>query len=91
LQRGVLIYHVNPIYPELAREQDVQGTVQLEVTIGTDGVVRSVIALSGPGLLIEAARSAVRRWRYTPTLLNGKPIESQTTVSVVFHMQSAPP
>lgn len=90
LQRGVLIYHVNPIYPELAKEQEVQGTVKLEITIGADGVVRSVFAVSGPGLLVEAARDAVRRWRYTPTLLDGKPVESQTTVSVIFHLPSSP-
>ena len=60
--------------------------MQLEVTIGTNGLVRSVIALSGPGMLIEAARSAVREWRYTPSLLNGKPVESTVDVSVVFHL-----
>jgi TonB family protein len=90
LNRPVLIYHVNPVYPELAREQGAQGTVKLEVTIGTNGIVRSVIALSGPGLLVEAARSAVRQWRYTPSLLNGKPVESQINVSVVFHLPSSP-
>jgi TonB family protein len=90
LRRGALIYHVNPVYPDLAREQGIQGTVDLEVTIGADGVVRSVIALSGPGMLIEAARSAVRRWRYTPSLLNGKPVESTVDVSVVFHLSPAP-
>jgi TonB family protein len=89
LQRGALIYHVNPVYPELARDQDIQGTVKLRVTIGENGVVRSVIAISGPGMLIEAARSAVRQWRYTPTLLDGKPIESQEDVSIVFQLPSA--
>jgi TonB family protein len=87
LQRGVLIYHVNPEYPEIAREQNVQGTVKLQVTIGVTGAVRSVVAISGPGLLIEAARSAVRQWRYTPSLLDGKPFELQEEVSVVFQLQ----
>lgn len=88
LQRGALIYHVDPVYPEVAREQSVQGTVKLLVTIGETGVVRSVVAVSGPGLLIEAARSAVRQWRYTPSLLDGKPVESQEEVSVVFQLPS---
>jgi len=88
LRRGALIYHVDPVYPELAREQDVQGTVKLLVTIGQTGAVQSVVAVSGPGLLIEAARSAVRRWRYTPSLLDGKPVESQVDVSVVFQLPS---
>lgn len=86
LQRGALIYHVDPVYPELAREQGIQGTVKLQVTIGETGTVRSAIAVSGPGLLIEAARSAVRRWRYTPSLLDGKPVESQEYVSIVFQL-----
>jgi TonB family protein len=90
LQHGVLIYHVNPAYPELARQQGVQGTVRLEVTIGTNGIVRSVIAISGPGLLVEAARDAVRQWRYTPSRLNGKPVESQINVSVTFHLPPSP-
>ncbi|HEX4003585.1 MAG TPA: TonB family protein [Candidatus Acidoferrales bacterium] len=89
LQRGALIYHVSPVYPEIAKDQGIDGTVRLEVTIGTNGLVRSVIALSGPGLLIEAARGAVRQWRYTPSLLNGKPIESTVYVSVVFRLPSS--
>ncbi len=88
LQRGALIYHVDPVYPELAREQNVQGTVKLQVTIGVTGAVRSVVAVSGPGLLIEAARSAVRQWRYTPSLLDGKPVESQEYVSIAFQVSS---
>jgi TonB family protein len=88
LQRGALIYHVDPVYPEIARDQNVQGTVKLDVTIGITGAVRSVVAVSGPGLLIEAARSAVRQWRYTPSLLDGKPVESQEYVSVVFQLPS---
>jgi TonB family protein len=88
LQRGALIYHVDPVYPELAREQNVQGTVKLQVTVGETGAVRSVVAVSGPGLLIEAARSAVRQWRYTPSLLDGKPVESQEYVSIVFQLPS---
>jgi TonB family protein len=86
LHRGALIYHVNPVYPDLARQQGVQGTVRLQVTIGVTGAVRSVIAVSGPGLLIEAARSAVRQWRYTPSTFDGKPVESQEYVSIVFQI-----
>jgi len=89
LQRGALIYHVDPVYPDIARDQNIQGTVKLEVTIGITGVVRSVVAVSGPGLLIEAARSAVRQWRYTPSLLDGKPVEAKEDVSVVFRLPSA--
>lgn len=90
LKRGALIYHVDPVYPEMAKQQQIQGTVKLQVTIGENGAVRSVIAVGGPGMLIEAARSAVRQWRYTPSLLDGKPIESQEDVSIVFQLPSVP-
>jgi len=90
VQHGALIYHVSPIYPQIAKDQGIDGTVRLQVTIGTNGLVRSVIALSGPGLLVEAARSAVRQWRYTPSLLNGKPIETTVYVSVVFRLPTSP-
>jgi len=89
LQRGTLIYHADPIYPEIARQQKVEGTVKLRVTIGADGTIRSVMVISGPELLVDAARSAVRQWRYTPTLLDGKPVESEEYVSIVFQLPPA--
>ncbi|HTZ99739.1 MAG TPA: TonB family protein [Candidatus Aquilonibacter sp.] len=88
LQRGALIYHVDPVYPEIARNEEVQGTVKLGVTIDETGAVREVVAVSGPTPLVEAARNAVRRWRYTPSLLDGKPVETQEQVSVVFQLSS---
>jgi protein TonB len=86
LEQGVLIHRVDPIYPPFAKEQRVEGTVKLHVTIGEDGAVRGVELVGGPPLLQEAARSAVRQWLYSPTLLNGKPIETQRDISLVFHL-----
>jgi len=84
-----LLHQVNPEYPKLARAQRVQGTVRLNVTIGADGVVHSVTVLNGPLLLIRAAEEAVRQWRYSPTLLDGKPIEVQKEVDLRFHFSEA--
>jgi len=86
LQQGALIYHIDPVYPDAARQQKVQGTVRLRITIGEDGSVQSVVAISGPSLLIDAARNAVRQWRYSPTTLDGKPVEAEEYVSIVFQL-----
>lgn len=79
-----LIFQVKPDYPVLARAAHVQGTVRLEAIISRDGTVNSLHVLSGPPLLIQAAISAVARWRYQPTLLNGKPVEVSTEIDVNF-------
>ena len=83
---GDLIHRVDPIYPTMAREQRVEGTVKLNITVGEDGSVRSVTYISGSRLLLEAATEAVRQWRYAPTLLDGRPVESHREVSLVFHL-----
>jgi TonB family protein len=89
VKQGQLIRRVDPTYPVIAKEQHSEGTVRLNVTIGTDGVVRGVSLLGGPRLLIDAAERAVRQWRYTPTLLDGKPIEFQREVDLTFRLTPA--
>jgi len=79
-----LIYHPNPEYPTLARMARVQGTVILEAIIARDGTIQELKVLSGPALLVQAARDAVERWRYQPTLLNNEPVEVLTEISVRF-------
>lgn len=88
LQRGILRHRVEPEYPALAREQRISGTVVLDARVGIDGEVRTVNVVSGPQLLIPAAINAVREWRYSPTLLDGKPIETDVRVSLEFHLPS---
>jgi protein TonB len=87
LEAGALIHRVDPVYPALAKDQRVQGTVKLRATIGQDGAVRSVQVVSGSALLTDAAASAVRQWRYGPTLLNGKPIGTTKDIEVQFRLQ----
>ena len=89
LQRGEIVRRVDPVYPESAPGRQIEGTVKLRVTIGEDGAVRSVMAISGPVPLVEAAKAAVRQWRYTPTLLEGKPVEAEEDVSIVFQIPPA--
>ncbi len=78
------IQNVIPVYPPLAKSARIQGVVKLAVTVGTDGAVRDAQIVSGHPLLVQAARDAVMQWAYKPTLLNGEPVEVQTTVDVNF-------
>jgi protein TonB len=56
------------------------------VIIDKDGVVKNLEVVSGDPLLVTAAMDAVKQWRYTPTLLNGRAVEVDTTITVTFTM-----
>ena len=84
VQRANLIRQVRPVYPPLARQARIQGTVKLTAIIAKDGTIQKLEVLGGHPLLIPAALSAVKQWRYRPTLLNGQPVEVVTQVDVNF-------
>ena len=79
-----LISQPRPVYPPLARQAHIQGTVRLKAFISKDGTIENLTVLSGHPLLIEAAMEAVKLWRYQPTLLNGVPVGVVTNVDVKF-------
>jgi TonB family protein len=91
LQVGALDHRVEPEYPPDAATQRVEGTVQLRVTIHADGTVGDIALVGGPALLAPSAVNAVRQWRYLPTLLDGKPVEMQEDVAIVFWFPTAAP
>jgi protein TonB len=84
VQRANLINQTRPVYPPLARQARIQGTVKLTAIISKDGSIQKLEVLSGHPLLIPAALQAVKEWRYKPTLLNGEPVEVVTQVDVNF-------
>jgi protein TonB len=86
IQQAKLINQPLPVYPVLAREAGVQGSVVLHAIIAKDGRVGELTVISGHPMLIQAALDAVRQWRYQPTLLNNEPVEVDTTITVVFTM-----
>jgi protein TonB len=88
VQQAKLINQVRPVYPPLARQARISGTVRLQAIIAKDGTIMQLEMLSGHPLLVQAALDAVRQWRYQPTLLNGEPVEVVTTVDVVFTLGS---
>jgi protein TonB len=87
VQEAKILSRVPPVYPQLARQARVAGTVRVEASIGKDGKVKSVRAISGPPLLKRAAEDAVRQWKYQPGMLNGVPTEVTTQVDVGFTLQ----
>ena len=84
VQAASLLHQVMPAYPPIAKTAHVSGTVVLHAIIAKDGSVQQLEYISGPPLLMKSAMDAVREWRYKPTLLNGEPVEIDTTISVVF-------
>jgi TonB family protein len=87
VSEGLLISQVPPVYPPLARQARIQGTVVLEAVIGKDGGIESLSLVSGHPMLIPAAMDAVKQWRYRPYLLNGRPVLVLTHINVDFTLQ----
>jgi periplasmic protein TonB len=81
---GALILRIQPVYPPLGKAMRVEGVVVLLATISKNGTIENLRVASGPALLQQAAMDAVKTWRYRPYLLNGEPVEVETTVNVVF-------
>lgn len=81
---GIVLHRVEPQYPEQALAQRVQGPVVLEVHIGADGAVMESKIVSGDPLLLDAAMTAVKEWRFKPQFLNGHAVEMQTEITLRF-------
>ena len=86
VQAARIINRVQPSYPPLARQTRISGTVRLHAIIGKDGTIQQLEVMNGHPLLQQAALDAVRQWRYQPTLLNGEPVEVDTTIDVIFSL-----
>jgi protein TonB len=86
--KGLLIHKEEPAYPALARAARVQGDVVLSAVIDVNGQIQNLTLVSGHPMLVPAAIAAVRQWRYKPYLLNGAPVEVETTITVIFSLQS---
>src|SRR6185437_6694547 len=83
---GNLIRKIEPQYPPMAKVAHIQGDVVLAATISKSGVIENLHVVSGHPILAQAAMDAVKQWKYKPYLLNGEPVEVETTVKVTFHM-----
>jgi TonB family protein len=74
----------NPVYPPIAKAAHVQGVVVLHAIISKEGTVEKLTVISGPPMLTQSAVDAVQKWIYRPFLLNGQPVEVETTINVNY-------
>ena len=84
LQAGKLLSYVLPRNPRPEDRYGAEETVKVRATIGQQGLVTEIRPVSGPIFLLSSTVSAVRLWRYKPTLLNGTPIETHQDVTIIF-------
>jgi TonB family protein len=84
VQQATLIHQDIPKYPQDAKDNHIQGTVLLHAVIGKDGTILFLDLSEGVCALAGSAMEAVKNWRYKPTLLNGEPVEVDTTISVIY-------
>jgi protein TonB len=82
-----LITSVPPAYPSLAKSQRVSGNVVIDALIDVNGHVTTMKVVSGPTLLHQAAMDALKRWKYQPATLDGKPAPMHLTVTIQFRLQ----
>jgi protein TonB len=86
LSAGMLLTPIRPVYPVIARTAGVSGQVVVSAVISNTGTIESLQVISGPELLRRAALDAIQTARYRPFLLNGQPVEVQTTITVSFRL-----
>jgi protein TonB len=84
VQQAKLVRQPRPVYPPLARQARIQGTVRLTAVIAKDGTIQELQVVNGHPLLVPSALEAVKQWVYQPTLLNGEPVEVITQIDVNF-------
>jgi TonB family protein len=82
---------IPPVYPVEAKKDRLSGSVILTAIIGKDGAVERLdIKKSLRADCDQSALDAVRQWRYEPFLLNGKPVEVETSITITYRLASKP-
>jgi len=83
---GQILSKVDPVYPADAKAEHLSGAVVLYAIVSDEGKVKDLSVVSGPEKLRQASLDAVRQWIYKPFQLNGKPVEVETMVTVMFSL-----
>jgi protein TonB len=83
---GRLLAPIQLVYPAIAKSARIQGTVVIEALISKQGLIEEAHVVSGHPMLAQAALQAVNRARYQPYMLNGQPVEVETTIYIVFSL-----
>ena len=85
---GRLLHRVPPVYPAQAKMFRLEGKVILNAMVMEDGSVRDLKVVRGEAVLAQSAVEAVKQWRYQPFVLNGKPVKTETRITVEFKLPS---
>lgn len=88
VQAAKLLKKVMPVYPALAKQARISGTVHLMGVVAKDGTIQQLRVVDGHPLLVGAALEAVRQWVYKPTTLNGEPVEVIAPIDVIFTLSN---
>jgi periplasmic protein TonB len=80
------IHDAMPHYPRKAQEKGIQGDVLLQATIDIKGNLTNLKVVQGDPILVKAAVDAVKKWRYRPYILNGEPVDVDTTIKIQFYL-----
>jgi len=83
---GSLIHHEDPSYPPEALHEHIQGQVLLQISIGKDGTVKAIKPIRGKPMLCRAAMEAVRQWSFTPSRVNGAPVDGSIQITFEFKL-----
>jgi TonB family protein len=84
IKKGELIEAPRPAYPDEVKEQKIEGTVVVVITIGNDGNVIYAKAKSGPEALYGVSEVAARKARFKPTMLEGQPVKVTGLITYDF-------
>lgn len=87
VKQAKLISSVQPVYPAIAKTQRVSGGVMIDALIDANGRVTTMKVISGPTLLQEAAKDALKQWKYEPATLDGKAVPMHLNVTIQFRLQ----
>ena len=87
VQASKLQSRVDPVYPQQARSEGVEGNVTLDITIDEEGNVINAEPTDGNPILVRAAVDAVKQWKYAPTHLNNEPVKVRTTVTIPLELK----
>jgi protein TonB len=71
----------------MAKNQRITGAVTIDALIDVTGHVASMAVVSGPAILQESAKDALRHWKYEPAQLHGKPVPMHVQVTIQFKLQ----
>lgn len=86
-EKPKLIKEIKPVYPIIARQARVEGIVVIQTFIDEEGQVYIAKVIQSVPLLDQAAIDAVRQWKYSPAILNGKPVKVQADITITFRLK----